>query len=98
MAGMSVLVVGGGGREHALCLGLARSPSIDEIHCAPGNAGTAEIATNHTFSDVSDLIHLAFQLQVDFVVAGPEAPLCEGLADQLAKLDIPLAQLLLWLD
>ena len=89
MAGMSVLVVGGGGREHALCLGLARSPSVDEIHCAPGNAGTAEIATNHTFSDVSDLIHLAFQLQVDFVVAGPEAPLCEGLADQLAKMDIP---------
>ena len=89
MAGMSVLVVGGGGREHALCLGLARSPSVDEIHCAPGNAGTAEIATNHAFSDVSDLIHLAFQLQVDFVVAGPEAPLCEGLADQLAKMDIP---------
>ena len=89
MAGMSVLVVGGGGREHALCLGLARSPSVGEIHCAPGNAGTSEIATNHPFSEVSDLIHLAFQLDVDFVVTGPEAPLCEGLADQLAKMDIP---------
>lgn len=89
MAGMSVLVVGGGGREHALCLGLARSDSVGEIHCSPGNAGTAEIATNHPFSDVSDLIHLAFQLDVDFVVAGPEAPLCEGLADKLAKMDIP---------
>ena len=72
MAGMSVLVVGGGGREHALCLGLARSESIDQIHCAPGNAGTAEIATNHAFTDVSDLTNLAFQLDVDFVVAGPE--------------------------
>ena len=89
MAGISVLVVGGGGREHALCLGLARSDSVGEIHCSPGNAGTAEIATNHPFSDVSDLIHLAFQLDVDFVVAGPEAPLCEGLADKLAKMDIP---------
>ncbi len=89
MAQMSVLVVGGGGREHALCLGLDRSESIGEIHCAPGNAGTAELATNHAFSEVADLIHLAFQLDVDFVVAGPEAPLCEGLADQLANMDIP---------
>ena len=89
MAGMSVLVVGGGGREHALCLGLARSESIGQIHCAPGNAGTAEIATNHAFTDVSDLTNLAFQLDVDFVVAGPEAPLCEGLADKLTKMDVP---------
>jgi phosphoribosylamine--glycine ligase len=89
MAGMSVLVVGGGGREHALCLGLARSESIGDIHCAPGNAGTAEIATNHPFSEVGELIHLAFQLDVDFVIAGPEAPLCGGLADQLGNMDIP---------
>ena len=67
MAGMSALVIGGGGREHALCLGLSRSESVNEIHCAPGNAGTAEIATNHPFTEVSDLIHLAFQLDVDFV-------------------------------
>ena len=89
MAGLSVLVVGGGGREHAICIGLSQSESVSEIHCAPGNAGTSKIATNHNFSEVADLIHLAFQLDVDFVVAGPEAPLCEGLSDLLAKMDIP---------
>ncbi|MEL0101529.1 MAG: phosphoribosylamine--glycine ligase, partial [Euryarchaeota archaeon] len=89
MSGLSVLVVGGGGREHAICLGLSSSETVSEIHCAPGNAGTANIATNHNFSEVSDLVHLAFQLDVDFVIAGPEAPLCEGLADLLAKMDIP---------
>ena len=88
MAGLSVLVVGGGGREHAICIGLSQSESVSEIHCAPGNAGTSKIATNHNFSEVADLIHLAFQLDVDFVVAG-EAPLCEGLSDLLAKMDIP---------
>ena len=89
MAGLNILVVGGGGREHAICMGLSASDSVSEIHCAPGNAGTAMVATNHNFSDVADLIHLAFQLSVDFVIAGPEAPLCEGLADLLAKMDIP---------
>jgi phosphoribosylamine--glycine ligase len=72
-----------------LCLGLSRSASISEIHCAPGNAGTQEIATNHSFSAAEDLVHLAFQLGVDFVVVGPEAPLCDGLADNLAKMEIP---------
>lgn len=89
MAGMCVLVVGGGGREHAICLGLSKSDSVNEIHCAPGNAGTSHIATNHNFTEVSDLTHLAFQLDVDLVVVGPEAPLCEGLADMLIKMDIP---------
>ena len=70
-------------------MGLSASESVAEIHCAPGNAGTAEVATNHSFSEVSDLTQLAFQLDVDFVVAGPEAPLCDGLADRLAKMDIP---------
>ncbi len=89
MTGKSVLVVGGGGREHALCLGLSRSQSISQIHCAPGNAGTESLAKNHPFTAAEDLQHLAFQLDVDFVVVGPEAPLCDGLADGLAKMGIP---------
>ena len=89
MSGLSVLVVGGGGREHAICLGLSKSDSVKDIHCAPGNAGTSELATNHNFTEVSDLVHLAFQLDVDLVVVGPEAPLCDGIADMLSKMDIP---------
>ena len=46
MGGMNVLVVGGGGREHALCLGLDRSNSVESIHCSPGNAGTSDLAIN----------------------------------------------------
>ncbi|MEC7179757.1 MAG: phosphoribosylamine--glycine ligase [Candidatus Thermoplasmatota archaeon] len=87
----SVLVVGGGGREHALCLALSESDSIQEIHTAPGNAGTQFYATNHdvSASDIAGLVHLSKQLDVDFVVVGPEAPLCDGLADQLLEAGIP---------
>ena len=89
--GRSVLVVGGGGREHALCLALSESDSIQEIHTAPGNAGTQFYATNHdvSASDIAGLVHLSKQLDVDFVVVGPEAPLCDGLADQLLEAGIP---------
>ena len=87
----TVLVVGGGGREHALCLALSSSASIGEIHTAPGNAGTQYYATNHdvSASDIAGLVHLSKQLNVDFVVVGPEAPLCDGLADQLLESGIP---------
>ena len=48
MSNQKVLVVGGGGREHALCLALNNSSSVGEVHCCPGNAGTLQIATNHS--------------------------------------------------
>lgn len=82
---MKVLVVGGGGREHALCWKLAQSPRVKEVLCAPGNAGTALVARNVGIAatDVDKLVHLAQHEQVGLVVIGPEEPLCQGLADRL---------------
>ena len=91
MAEKVVLVVGGGGREHALCIGLSKSLHVSKIHCSPGNAGTASMATNHSVSasDIEGLLSLAKQVSADLVVAGPEAPLCAGLADRLSEHGIP---------
>lgn len=82
---MKVLVVGGGGREHALAWGMARSPQVEELHAAPGNAGISSVATCHAAAadDVSAQIELAESLDADLVVIGPEAPLAAGLADDL---------------
>jgi phosphoribosylamine--glycine ligase len=82
---MKVLVVGGGGREHALCWGLARSPRVEQLHAAPGNAGISSIATCHAAAadDVAAQVRLADELDVDLVVIGPEVPLVTGLADEL---------------
>ena len=77
MAGMEVLVVGSGGREHALALGLSQSDSVSSVHCTPGNAGTSMVATNHDVqvSDIEGIVSLAKELMVSLVVVGPEAPL-----------------------
>ena len=91
MSGKSVLVIGGGGREHALCLGLSHSNLIAQIHCTPGNAGIAGVANIHSVSasDLSGLVKLSENIGVDFVVVGPEAPLCLGLSDALSEKGIP---------
>jgi phosphoribosylamine--glycine ligase len=80
-----VLVVGSGGREHALAWSLARSRSVDELHAAPGNPGIAAIAHCHPVraDDPAALVSLARELRIDLVVVGPEAPLVAGLADEL---------------
>lgn len=82
---MKVLVVGSGGREHALCWKIAQSPELTELLCAPGNAGTSAVARNVdvSASDVQGLVRLAKQESVDLVVVGPEDPLVAGLGDQL---------------
>lgn len=89
--GKSVLIVGGGGREHALCRSLFQSKSIGDVHVTPGNAGTMNYATNHSISasDIPGLVDLSQSLGVDFVVVGPEAPLCDSLADLLLEHGIP---------
>jgi phosphoribosylamine--glycine ligase len=88
---MRILVVGGGGREHALCWKLAASPLCDALFCAPGNAGIAEDATcvPVAATDLDGIVALAKKERIDFVVVGPEDPLCLGLVDRLEAAGIP---------
>ena len=80
-----MLVVGSGGREHALAWSLGRSGDLDELHAAPGNPGIAALAHCHPVraDDHAALVSLARELRIDLVVVGPEAPLVAGLADEL---------------
>ncbi|MBA2318494.1 MAG: phosphoribosylamine--glycine ligase [Euzebyales bacterium] len=84
---MKVLVLGGGGREHALCWALGRAASVDEVLCAPGNAGIAEVArcVEVDPTDLALVLQLALGEGVDLVVVGPEAPLAAGVADTLGE-------------
>src|SRR5512145_1234751 len=82
---MRILVVGSGGREHALCWAIAASPLCDKLYCAPGNAGIAAEAecVDIPAMDLDRLVRFARDAKVDFVVVGPEAPLVAGLVDRL---------------
>jgi phosphoribosylamine---glycine ligase len=82
---MRVLVVGSGGREHALAWAIAASPLVDRLYCAPGNAGIAEEAELLPIaaSDIAGLVGFCRRERIDFVVVGPEAPLALGLVDAL---------------
>ncbi len=84
---MKVLVVGGGGREHALCWKLKRSPSVSEVVCAPGNPGIANDARCVAVGaeDIDGLIELAASEKPDLVVVGPEVPLVAGLGNRLRE-------------
>ena len=88
---MKILVVGGGGREHAIAWRLAQDAEEHEIYCAPGSAGTADVATNVAIGaeDIDGLTAWAEAERPDLVVVGPEAPLVKGLVDELAKVGVP---------
>jgi phosphoribosylamine---glycine ligase len=82
---MKVLLLGSGGREHALAWRLAQSPALEELHAAPGNPGIARLGACHPAraEDAEAVLELARALDVDLVVVGPEAPLVSGVADEL---------------
>ncbi|WP_285908046.1 phosphoribosylamine--glycine ligase [Pseudodesulfovibrio pelocollis] len=88
---MKILVVGGGGREHAICWKLSQNPKVTAILCAPGNGGTARLGENVPIKDddIPGLIALARDREVDLVVAGPELPLVLGLVNALDREGIP---------
>jgi phosphoribosylamine--glycine ligase len=87
---MRVLVIGSGGREHALCWALGRSASVDALYCAPGNGGIAQEATCVDIDpfDFDGIIAFCRETGIDFVVVGPETPLCAGIADALGAAGI----------
>ena len=82
---MKVLVVGSGGREHALCWAVSKSPKLTKLYAAPGNAGIAAVAecVDIGAEDIDGIMRFASEAEIDFVVVGPEGPLALGLADRL---------------
>ncbi|MBO7166535.1 MAG: phosphoribosylamine--glycine ligase [Kiritimatiellae bacterium] len=87
---MKILIVGSGGREHAITWRLAQDECKHELYCAPGNAGTSAIATNISAGaeDIDAIVSWAKENKPDLVAVGPEAPLCKGLADALSEIGI----------
>src|SRR5262245_23419951 len=85
-----ILIVGSGGREHVLAWKILQDRSKPLIYCAPGNAGTASIATNLPISatDIDSLVSWAALNRPDLTVIGPEAPLCAGLTDELQAIGL----------
>jgi phosphoribosylamine--glycine ligase len=89
---MNVLVLGGGGREHAICWGLKRSPEVAKLYCSPGNPGIAQIAecVSLPAGDVQAVADFAAAHEIDLVAVGPELPLCQGVADAVRAKGIPV--------
>ncbi|NLW40160.1 MAG: phosphoribosylamine--glycine ligase, partial [Tissierellia bacterium] len=84
---MKVLVLGSGGREHALCWKLAQSNRVSKIYCAPGNGGIGEIAENVDIlpEDIDGLVDFAKKKNIGLTLVGPEGPLVLGIVDRFKK-------------
>ena len=87
---MKILVIGSGGREHALAWRLKKSPQVTQVFCAPGNGGIGEDVTNVAISTQAEIVAFCKKENIALVVVGPEAPLVEGLADTLDANAIPV--------
>ena len=87
---MKVGIIGSGGREHSICKSLHNSSKIDEIFCFPGNAGTADIASNITLDldNFASIKNFILENKIDLVVVGPEKPLVDGIVNYLEKFNI----------
>ena len=85
--GNKILLIGNGGREHAICIALKKSKKIEEIYCFPGNAGTEKIAKNIALNleDFDQLKNCVLKNKIDLVIVGPEKPLVDGIVDFLEK-------------
>lgn len=84
---MKILVVGGGGREHAICWKLSNESDVEKIYCAPGNAGISNVAecVNIGDSDIENLLNFAKENEIDLTIVGPEIPLVAGIVDAFEK-------------
>ena len=84
---MQVLIIGGGGREHALAWKIGQSPKVDRVYCAPGNAGTAQVAENVDIAadDIDRLLEFALENDIGLTVVGPEQPLVLGIVDRFRE-------------
>ncbi len=85
---MNILLIGSGGREHALAWKISQSPRLNKLYSAPGNPGTAQLCENITLKDNSEILAFCREKEIDLVVVGPEVPLVEGIADFLESENI----------
>ena len=87
---MKVLIVGGGGREHAIAAAVAKSPQVDKLYCVPGNAGIAQLAecADIKVMEFESVVSFAKEKEVDLAIVGPDDPLVGGLVDELENAGI----------
>src|SRR5687767_4117103 len=89
---MKILIIGSGGREHAIAWKIRQSPLVSELYCAPGNAGIQQIAhcINIQTTDLTELVSFAQAIEIDLTVVGPEMPLALGIVDHFEAANLPI--------